>query len=463
MHYRQRVAWVLLGLVLFALAASLVWAPALRVPRASLSTPSSGAEAGYPALQPSPSSVPTCTLTPPSLSAADPLVWVGGEESLSVLGPGGWRTFELPGIVRDIAIDPRGNAILAPGLRVCDGRLLRDLLPPAPGAEQDAVAVDAQGRIWVGYYGGIAVLLDGHWESIPLPPPAQVVRDLAIDDRGAVWVATDAGLARYDDSSWAVFDEWTEAGAPSPQCLAIDSLGRIWVGHDQGLSVLAGSSWQDFSPGPASHIRSLAVDHAGRILAGSPFQGISVFDGTTWASFAGQTSGLAGDHVAALACDAMGRLWAGTRLGLCVCEDGRWRTYQEANSDLGDNQVVALALSPKPLRSLPATQPPRYGRLTGIVLRGPEPAAGVRVVLCPELSLAQDFTGNPCEGASFSRTAFTAADGTYTFDWVPAGHYAVAAEVEPGRWVTRSRILSAIRYRVREGETTKAEAIVGEG
>ena len=408
---------------------------------------------------------PTASPTPQPPPRAGPLVWVGGEAVLSVLGPGGWQTFALEGIVRDIAVDAQGNAIVAPGLYMCDGRLLRALLPRAPGAEQDAVAVDPQGRIWAGYYGGIAVLEGGRWRTIPIEGSptqsrARTVRDVASDSQGGIWVATGAGLLRYDGRSWQRY-EAAGLGGIAIDCLVVDGQGRVWVAHEKGLSVLQGRAWQHWSLEETGFVRHLAAAPGGRILAGTLYRGLAVLSGQAWQTMAEAGSGLPGSRITALAADGLGRIWVGSRSGLGVYDGGRWLTYQEANSGLGDDQVWALAVGGGALATLPTPAPVRYGRLEGRVTVRGQPAAGVRVVLCSDLPLGGTFGDHPCEGAPYSRLGRTGADGRYAFDRVPVGHYAVAAEVDRGRWVACTRVLSAVRYPVRAAETTVAETIEG--
>ena len=379
---------------------------------------------------------------------------------MTVLGEGGWRTFAFPGIVRDIAIDGASRALLAPGLRMGDGALVRDLLPPAPGGEQDAVAVDAQGRIWVGHYGGVAVLAEGRWQEAPLDPACgRAVRDLACDPAGGVWVGTDAGLARYDGHDWRCYGAQSGLGGGLVDSVLVDGQGRVWAGHDKGLSVLDDQGWKHFPLDAIAFVRGLVADAQGRVLAGSLYHGISLFDGEEWVPYADPDSGLPGDRITALAMDAAGRLWAGTRYGLAVHDGERWITYREANSGLSDDRISALAVAGGALVSLPNPTAPRLGRLIGQVRHGRGPAAAVRVVLCSELNLVQGFVDNPCDAAPSSRETRTNTGGAYAFDGLPVGHYAVAAEVTPGEWVMRTRVLDAVRYAVREGETTVAEPI----
>ena len=402
---------------------------------------------------PEPSAVPLRTPNAPA-------VWIGGEGCVTVLREGAWHTWPFPGIVRDIAIDGQGRALLAPGLRLCDGDLLRDLLPAAPGGEQDAVAVDAQGRIWVGYYGGVAVLAEGRWQEMPLAAGCgRAVRDLACGADGVVWVGTDAGLARYDGQGWRCYGAQSGLVGEMVDRVLVDGQGRVWAGHDKGLSVLGPQGWTHYPLDAIGFVRGLVADAQGHVLAGSLYHGISLFDGQEWRPYSSAESGLPGDRITALANDAAGRLWVGTRYGLAVQDGDHWIIYREANSGLGDERVSALALSAIALTMPPPTSTPRLGRLVGQVRRGRGPAAGARVVLCSELSLSQGFGDNPCEATPNRRETRTGADGAYSFDDLPAGHYAVAAEVAPGQWMMRTRVLDAVRYAVREGETTVAEPI----
>jgi len=422
-----------------------------------------------PSFRLSPSVAPTLLPSPspplPGLPRAAPVVWAGGEGSLTAFGPEGWQTFEFSGLVRDIAIDRDGNAILAPGLRICNGRLLRDLLPRAPGGEQDAVAIDPSGRIWVGYYGGIAVLDGAQWSQVPLPGDgstrAKTVRDLAIDGHGVVWVATAQGLASFDGQGWQQYSERAGPGGSAIVQLSIDRDGNLWVAHDKGLSVLRGKVWQHFPVEAVGLVRQVAAGAGGAIAISSPDRGLLVYNGRQWRPPEGLAPGPTGAAITALAVDGAGRMYAGTGEGLYVADGARWLAYREANSGLADDHVSALAVAPQGAATLPAPGPTRYGNLAGQVTLRRRPVAGARVVLCSNLLLGQSFRDTPCEGASEGRVTRTGVDGRYLFEQVPLGHYAVAAEVEPGRWVTPVRVLSAMHYRVREGQTVVADTIEG--
>lgn len=413
-----------------------------------------------------PSPPATATPAPPEAARRAPYAWIGGEGCLTALGAEGWRTFEFSGIVRDIAIDREGNAIVAPGLRICTGRLVRDLLPRAPGAEQDAVAVDPQGRIWVGYYGGIAVLEGGLWREVPIPGDgstrSKTVRDLAVDARGRVWVATGQGLASYDGQAWQQYGDRAGPGATAIAQLCIDRQGNLWVAHDRGLSMLHSKGWQHFSLEAVGMVRQIAAGPQGATVAGSPDRGLLAFDGRRWQPLTGQGAGPAIAGITALAIDGQGRIWAGTAEGLSILDGEQWIAYQEANSGLGDDHVSALAVG-EGAGALPPLGPTRYGSLAGQVTLHGRPVAGVRVVLCSHLLLGQSVDDTPCDGARLSRITRTGIDGRYLFEQVPLGHYAVAAEIEPGRWVTPMRVLSAVHYRVREGQVVVVDTIEGGG
>jgi len=67
--------------------------------------------------------------------------------------------------------------------------------------------------------------------------PGNSVESLAIDPQGKIWVGTDGGLGKFDGVNWAVYNRdnsgllWNSVSA-----LAIDAEGNIWIGGD-GLAV----------------------------------------------------------------------------------------------------------------------------------------------------------------------------------------------------------------------------------
>jgi len=96
------------------------------------------------------------------------------------------------------------------------GNHLTPALSPASGGEGDglgddyaySVAVDKQGRIWVGHLNhGVSVYNGTSWRNYDVPhgPIGERVFKIAVcPTDGDVWIGTSAGLTRYEVSK----DEW---------------------------------------------------------------------------------------------------------------------------------------------------------------------------------------------------------------------------------------------------------------
>jgi len=121
-----------------------------------------------------------------------------------------------------------------------------------------AVAVDGEGRLWIGYYatgvdvwdhGDVLVHADTTWAyadddwrhyDVGSGLPSNLVHTIHAGPDGRVWVGTLGGLAVYDPAS----DSWsTITGLPGSQARAIDTdaQGHVWVGTDDGVAMLYAS------------------------------------------------------------------------------------------------------------------------------------------------------------------------------------------------------------------------------
>jgi ligand-binding sensor domain-containing protein len=116
--------------------------------------------------------------------------------------------------------------------------------------------------------------------------PQSVVETVARTSDGHIWLGTQEGLARFDGARFVVVD--AGRGLPDPRVLALagdprpGAEGSLWVGtRDGGLVYLD----RDLRP--------------------------TVYD---------EASGLPGGTVAALVVERSGRVWAGTREGLCMVD-----------------------------------------------------------------------------------------------------------------------------------------------
>jgi ligand-binding sensor domain-containing protein len=161
---------------------------------------------------------------------------------------------------------------LRPALRVFRDR---DGLPQNSAM---ALALAADGSLWVGTQDGIASFDGTTWTQIPLPRPeiSSFVRAMFVDHDGALWVGRqDGGLSRLRDGTWTNFD--AAQGLPEPR---VDSLvevadghgGRtLWAGTHAGLARFHDGAWQAFEDNAA-----LPSPHVSRVIAGTDDDGASV-------------------------------------------------------------------------------------------------------------------------------------------------------------------------------------------
>jgi sugar lactone lactonase YvrE len=227
----------------------------------------------------------------------------------------------------------------------------------------NAVAVDGQGRVWVGSDdGGLSVLArDGSWTTYIFANSSLAdddVRAVAVDGQGRVWVGTDSGLSMLaPDGSWTAYTAANSGLADNNvNAVAVDGQGQIWVGTSGGLSLLAlDGSWTTYifdNSGPANDdVCALAVDGQGWVWVLTDFgRGLSVLtpDGS-WTTYTLTNSDLADGYVRAVTVDGQGWVWVGTDTGLYVgpyllAPDASWTTYTVANSSLADDDVRAVTV-----------------------------------------------------------------------------------------------------------------------
>jgi N-acetylneuraminic acid mutarotase len=252
------------------------------------------------------------------------------------------------------------------------------------GGEVNALAIDGQGRVYVGgdftQAGGVSAnnvarfdpeanswsaLGTGANNGVSDTSFSERVNALAIDRQGRVYVGgrfTRAGevsanrVARFDPqaNSWSALGTGANNGisgdetsfpGPSVSALAVDEQGRVYVGGDftqaGGVSARsvarfdpATNSWSalgagvSFSLGSGGEVNALAIDGQGRVYVGGRFTragGVSAnnvarFDpqANSWSALGtGANNGVSGS-VNALAVDGQGLVYVGGRFAQAV-------------------------------------------------------------------------------------------------------------------------------------------------
>jgi ligand-binding sensor domain-containing protein len=247
--------------------------------------------------------------------------------------------------VKALAFDDRGDLWVGTGdgLSLFDGQrwsVFTTENTDLPYHAIHALAVDPQGPLWIGtgrFYdlggGGLAKLERKYFRWTVYTTdnsdlPGNQILALAIDAQGILWVGTEQGLAKFDGKTWTVYTSDNRAlpGGPVP-ALACDAQGTIWIGTGGGGVIrFDGTAWTVYtaknSELPSDTVNALAIDAQGILWVGTE-QGLAKFDGKTWTVYTSDNSGLPDHWVWALTPDIQGNLWIGTlSRGVAVYREG---------------------------------------------------------------------------------------------------------------------------------------------
>jgi ligand-binding sensor domain-containing protein len=244
-------------------------------------------------------------------------LWFGTEQGLAAYDGTGWQIYR----VRDLGLSAD----------TADGEVVY------------ALAAGSDGRLWVGTGSGAAVLTGQAWTPLTTATSGLVhdrVLSLAIEpgpsgDR--VWFGTRGGLSRLESatSEWTSFDQDFDPAWGGVIELTLDSSGRLWagtVGGGLGLwlgpaaeeAAMAGgtSAWRFYrtanSDLPFNTVTLVGEVRPGVLWVGTaqPAQAggeLAELDGQHWKIWTDRNSGFSRAEALALAQDADGRWWLGTR------------------------------------------------------------------------------------------------------------------------------------------------------
>jgi ligand-binding sensor domain-containing protein len=377
------------------------------------------------------------------------------ESGLSALGSG-------PSRIIDIAVDDYGRvwAINNSTLSAFNGQSWTDCQKPDGVYTLEAIAIDPDGRIWLGHYEGVSVLDKGQWltyssDEFGLGDFADLINDVAVDHQGRTWVATSSGVAVLDGDSWTPYDESSGLTYDSTTAIVVDYQGKVWVAHSYGVDVFDGSNWTFYGEKydkeakieveELSGVSALAVDGQNSIWAGTSAYGVCNFNGNDWTNYNGREY-LYGAGVNAIACDSQGRVWIGTNFGLAVFDGDNWFHYTKNSSSLISNSIDAILVIGNGPSSLPQAQALEPGNITGKIQRDGQPVAGATVVVCWQTVLVS-FGESPCSGDSYS--AVTDENGEFFISNVPPYKYGLAIQDPEGEWQVLMGYIHII-----DGETT---------
>jgi ligand-binding sensor domain-containing protein len=230
---------------------------------------------------------------------------------------------------------PLGDALVVAhpegGLSVIRGALVRtvsrpDLVCTSVAASSEGVLVGTADQgllLWDGEALSPMTIAGGDdddaWEIVPR------ITAVTCDTAGRIWVATfDQGVALRDDEGWhllGVADGLADPFVTSVAAGTRDDDPVVLVGTQVGATL----HHLDRVQAVGLHHEHVAALAAGDevLLAGTFGGGLALFESGDWVQIT--TPDLPSEYVQAVAVDDRSRLWIGTRDGLVLRDEGRWR------------------------------------------------------------------------------------------------------------------------------------------
>ncbi len=472
---------IIVGLFLLQIACQTLAGPRPTQPSPATPAPASPPTATSPAAA-RPTARPTATNVPKTAPS--------GEVSVACVGSFGYgvtcihnnewvnynkSTMALSDdLIKDIAVCPGGELLIlnTTSLNLFDGAVWRDYGKGWGRSSPEGVACAADNNFWVTHYQGVSHFDGATWrtytvkESLSLNPDAyDLVEDIAIAPDGAVWVVLVNGVAVFAEEKWTVYEEGIGFGDTYFfEGIAFDSKGDPWIISSSGLHHREGLFW-DFYPAPEFFSpQSIAVDRQDRVWVGMLNGGLLLYENQSWLTFTPQNSALASYNVGVLASDMAGRLWVGTAWGLHIVDGDTWTTYHMSNSDLPDDNIVAIAVAgAEP--ALPTAQQKAPGALAGRLIDAAGNALpNAALEVCVETIYSSYQGATPCEGHPYTRDAVSDADGVFTIENLPTGFYNLAVQTGDSWMLYSSRSRgSSERFHVPAGKTVDLEEITVNG
>lgn len=218
----------------------------------------------------------------------------------------------------------------------------------ASGLSSDFITdvIKYKGKVYVGTKQGVSVWDGFDWSVIAEVEGVQLGNiSFAVKD-SELWVASRnmrGGILSYDGVKW--FDRSTMRQGiilNNVSDLAFDG-NNIWLGTtSRGVYAKRGKEWTVFSvtDGIASNfIYTMAVREGKCYLGGCC--GVSYYDGQNWIVY-DVPEGLPHSTVNAIAWDASGLVWLGSKNGLAGFDGSTFRNFYVDDGLLTDNHVTAL-------------------------------------------------------------------------------------------------------------------------
>lgn len=399
-----------------------------------------------------------------SAAGADMTCFAMRRHGVSCLTATGWvhfdrRTMKLRGPVRAIAGCSDGRIYAASSRRISvydDNDWAEYAMPPTASIRK--LVCRPGGGLWVAQHRAVSRFDGDSWQTYPaedIVPAATTtsIKDLAAAKDGGVWVTMFGGyVARLRGDAWRVFREGEGFSRRLiVSAVAVDARDRPHVGASRRVMRFTEGRWRATKK-PFGSVRAIVFDSKGGLWMGVSGKGIFRRDGGKWTSWSSQDGGPASDSIRAMAFDGRGRLWVGTSFGISVFDGSTWASFQMHNSNMPGNTVASIAVIGDG-GELPQRVEKQPGSFTGTVeWRDGRAVSGRVVEVCGEsakLIFRRDST--PCTGRQLHAKTKTADDGSFTLNGLPPADYRMTVQTEGG-W---HLLALGRRGRLRAGQTVR--------
>lgn len=210
-------------------------------------------------------------------------IWVGHFGGVTRWAAGEWTTYDFheflttdpdaSELVEDVEIDAQGAVWI-----VTASSLARyseeewTIFEEGQGFDQryffEGIAFDHAEQPWVAHSNGLLTVDGVLWENHAFPRTLSPT-GIAVDHQGRVWIGTlSDGLHVFDGQIWqAYLQQHSDLSSNHIETLAVDGRSRVWVGTDWGINIFDGEMWQSYwmsNAGlPFDKIDALAIVHGG--------------------------------------------------------------------------------------------------------------------------------------------------------------------------------------------------------
>jgi hypothetical protein len=299
------------------------------------------------------------------------------------------------------------------------------------------------GHTWVEYSQDVVS------PTLKLDDYSNEVVDIALQPSGDFFVIQEKNITRYAGAAWQSIKE----GEGFTGAL-VDNQGQLWVAYGKGFLLYKDNTWQDYQYRDGARLYAKpAIDSAGRLWVALGGGSVLAFDPPdSWSEKKIDEQLAFGPEILALAFDGAGRLWVGTEYGLLVYDGNSWQTFHMHTSDLGSNDVRAIAFSGDP--GIPEQVIKPYGSMSGRFIKAGAPLGVMPVEVCVNgFGFLQRYSTTPCTGQPFVRQTTTDADGKFTLSDIPTGYYVLTFK-DGDRWTQMAGMygMSSRMYLVEPGK-----------